>query len=181
MSYASLRKLVFADLDMIRAWRNQEHVRKVMYTRHEISKKEHKKWWDKISESSDSSYLIFEYRGVPSAVVGFSEIDTKSRLATWAFYMGNNAKRGLGSLVEYEALRYAFEDLGLHKLKCEVLEINPTVIKLHKKFGFKEEGFFREEHFYDSVYISVVRLAIIDYEWRDIRAFLGSKLKKVWG
>jgi UDP-4-amino-4,6-dideoxy-N-acetyl-beta-L-altrosamine N-acetyltransferase len=180
MRSASLRAITSSDLDMIRSWRNREDVRKFMYTRHEISKNEHQQWWDKVSQLSDSKYLLFEYNGVPNAVVSFSEINTKSENATWAFYLGNNAKRGLGSLVEYEAIQYAFESLGLHKLKCEVLEINPSVIKLHKKFGFKEEGVFREEHFYDSNYINVIRLAILDNDWQEIKESLEHKLKKVW-
>lgn len=43
--------------------------------------------------------------------------------------------------MEYLALEYAFKDMGLHKLFCEVLAFNAPVIKLHQKFGFKIEEY----------------------------------------
>ena len=43
-------------------------------------------------------------------------------------------------MMETLALDYAFNELKINRLECEVLEFNSKVISFHKKFGFQEEG-----------------------------------------
>ena len=42
-----LRDLHLNDLSLILEWRNSPKVRKNMYSQHEITIKEHLKWWEK--------------------------------------------------------------------------------------------------------------------------------------
>jgi len=180
MKSATLRKMTELDLGMVRHWRNREDVRKFMYTRHEISADEHLNWWNTISKRDDNVQLIFEYKGEPCGAVSFSDLNEKNQSASWAFYLGDNAKRGIGSLVEFKALEYAFGKLHLHKLKCEVLEFNQSVIKMHKKYGFNEEGCFIDEHLYGSEFLNIYRLAVFDVGWHDIKETIKTKLDRVW-
>ena len=166
------REMTGADLEMVRNWRNEENVRKFMYTQHEISIEEHQNWWNNISKNPSNIQLIFEYKGIASAVVSFTKVNRKNKSATWAFYLSKDAKKGIGSLVEFEALEYVFNYLGLYKLKCEVLGINKAVIKMHKKYGFKEEGLFINEYFNGSNFISIYRLAIFNTEWQEVKKIM---------
>lgn len=77
------------------------------------------------------------------------------------------------------ALEYAFNDLRLHKLCCEVLAFNTPVIKLHQKFGFKIEGVLREQHMHDDSFIDVYRLGILATEWDEQRESMQQKLLKL--
>ena len=168
------------DLSLVLDWRNQENVRKYMYTNHIISKSEHEAWWESIKSRNDIIPLIFEFESQPNAFVSFSDITRSNQNASWAFYLSPSAKRGIGSLVEFFAIKYAFENLKLHKLKCEVLETNSSVIKLHKKFGFIEEGVFREEHRIEGRYIDIFRLGLLKLEWYQTSEKLHQKLIKIW-
>jgi UDP-4-amino-4,6-dideoxy-N-acetyl-beta-L-altrosamine N-acetyltransferase len=180
MNDTVLRKMTEADLEIVLHWRNRENVRKYMYTRHEISIEEHLSWWNRVSKRDDTIQLIFEYKDIPCAVVSFSNLSNRNKSASWAFYLGDNAKRGVGSLVEFNALEYAFNNLNLHKLKCEVLAVNHAVIKMHKKYGFKEEGCLIDEHFYDSKFIDIYCLAIFSADWLEIKKNIKPKLNRIW-
>jgi len=81
--------------------------------------------------------------------------------------------------MEYLALNMAFFELNLHKLNCEVLDINPAVINMHKKVGFTIEGTFREDHFNGERYCDIVRFGMLAHEWIDShRAKLEQRMRK---
>lgn len=167
------------DLSMILEWRNAPEVRANMYTSHEITYEEHYAWFEKVKTDKSKAYFIAHINGQPVGVIGFSEINLVPGIATWAFYASPNAPRGCGSLMEYYALEYAFTDLKLHKLRCEVLGFNHVVVKLHKKFGFVEEGRLREAFYDGSEYQDIIHLGILSHEWKDIKSVLKTKLKLV--
>ncbi|NNJ72970.1 MAG: UDP-4-amino-4,6-dideoxy-N-acetyl-beta-L-altrosamine N-acetyltransferase [Enterobacterales bacterium] len=164
-------------LPMVLTWRNDPDVRKNMYTSHEISLQEHEAWFKKISSDETKRYFIFELDNKPCGVIGFVDIDLLSRTASWAFYSGDTNVRGIGSLMEITALDYAFNELSLHKLNCEVLEFNAPVIKFHKKHGFRSEGVFRKQHFADKQYWDIYRLAIFDKDWQRCRDEIVSRTR----
>ncbi|RPA50719.1 UDP-4-amino-4,6-dideoxy-N-acetyl-beta-L-altrosamine N-acetyltransferase [Shewanella vesiculosa] len=175
MSDVKLLPLSSDYLDLVLEWRNMPEVRKNMYTSHVISKKEHYEWFERIKCDATKAYFIFELDGKPSGLIGFVDINHNNHSATWAFYSGNTATRGVGSLMEVTALNYAFDNLELHKLSCEVLEFNHSVIKFHKKFGFQIEGIFKKHHFADEQYWDVYRLAIFKTDWQRCRLELYKK------
>lgn len=176
-SLGYLRPMNDDDLEQVLFWRNAPSVRKYMYTRHEISWQEHKQWWDRVKASRDLAYLIYcDKSGAPMGVVAFTSIDRRNLHSSWAFYASPNAPKGVGSKMEFLALNYAFEELGLLKLWCEVLATNAPVIKLHQKFGFVTEGIFRKHHLYEGEWIDVYRLGIFRSEWQEKRQEMLSKL-----
>lgn len=136
-----------------------------MYTRHEITIEEHMTWWEKTRQRRDQQYRMFEFAGKPEGIVAFTGIDEDNKNSSWAFYTAPDAPRGTGLRMEFLALEYAFSQLMLHKLFCEVLAFNAPVIKLHQKFGFKVEGIFREHHMVDGTFIDVYRLGMFKSEW----------------
>ena len=62
-------------------------------------------------------------------------------------------------------MNFAFDDLLLEKLNCEVLETNHAVVKLHKRFGFIEEGFKNSNVEKNGTRIGVYFLGITKSEW----------------
>ena len=152
-------------LDMVRSWRNDPKVRENMYTNHVIGKKEHEQWFKLLLTDSSRRFFIFELNGEPSGLIGFTQIDQVSNSASWVFYSGDTSKRGVGSMMESAALNYAFDEMKLHKLSCEVLEFNDTVIAFHRKHGFKIEGIFKKQYFKNEKYWDIYRLAIFKKDW----------------
>ena len=76
---------------------------------------------------------------------------------------------------------YAFDELKLHKLCCEVLAINTPVIKLHEKFGFKVEGILRDQYKRDDKYVDIYRLGLLADEWAEQRPKMQEKLIRLIG
>ncbi len=174
-----LRKIKSEELELMLAWRNAPTVRSNMYTRHEISLNEHLNWWARIQASCDEQYFMYEFKGTPTGIVAFNRINTVNRNSSWAFYASPNAPKGTGSQMEFLALEYAFNELRLNKLYCEVLVSNMPVIKLHQKFGFKVEGILREQHRLDDRFVDIYRLGMLAPEWQEGRNAMLAKLLKL--
>ena len=78
-------------------------------------------------------------------------------------------------------LDHAFGAAALEKLNCEVLEINPAVIKMHQKFGFVIEGVRRENIIRDGKRVSVVLLGITKSEWHTQRPKVLAAVERIAG
>lgn len=137
---AWLRPMTDADLDAVLFWRNAPAVRANMYTTHLITPAEHAHWWSQTRDDPSRRYFIFETRDGAFGVVGFTRIGEIAGEAEWAFYASPEAPRGSGSKMEWLALEYAFGQLALQTLRCEVLETNTRVVELHTRFGFVTVG-----------------------------------------
>lgn len=154
----------------IRHLRNQEDVRKYMYTSHEISEEEHKLWLDSLKGNKKQSVFVVMLEDEPAGVVSLNNINSVHKHADWAFYIdGMLQGKGLGSRIEFWMLDHAFNEVGLEKLNCEVLETNPSVIKMHQKFGFSIEGVRKKNIIKNGERIDVVLLGITSSEWKTQR------------
>lgn len=162
------------DLEQIRIWRNSKEVSQYMYTSDEISSDQQKKWFDKIKSDASQKYWLIEYNGTKLGLVSIYNIKENFKHCSWAFYLGNTEVRGagIGSKVEYTILNYVFETMQFNKLMCEVFTFNEKVIQMHKKFGFKQEGLYREHILKDGQYFDVAALAILKHEWDVIKESL---------
>lgn len=160
-----LRVAQSSDLEMIRRWRNAPEVRENMYTTHLIERDEHVRWWEKMSADKHVRLLVFEKDSVDLGFISFTRYTGPNGSATWAFYSGDTAQRGVGSMMELAALEYAFEELRVFRLECEVLEFNQPVIDFHLKNGFDIEGVFRKAYERDGKRYSIYRLAMLRDKW----------------
>lgn len=179
-TFGILRALRQEEIELILSWRNAPEVRANMYTNHEITLEEHLAWWGNVSKSESHQYFMYEFEGRPLGVVGFTGINHRQENATWAFYSSPKAPKGTGSKMEFLALDYAFDRLDLHKLHCEVLAFNNSVIKLHEKFGFKVEGILREHYkAADGCFVNIYVLGLLAHEWVERRGKMKEKLNKI--
>lgn len=179
--FGRLRPVTDGDVEIMRTWRNIPSVREKMYTWHEISEEEHQRWWKRTKLAHYHKYFIYEYQDKSMGVVSFNNIDEGNQNANWAFYASPDAERGSGSRMELLALDYAFFNFNLHKLSCEVLDFNTSVIKLHKKFGFTEEGVFRQQYQRNGKFCDIHRLGMLASEWIDKRNDVIASLPKPKG
>ena len=164
----SLRPMTVADADMVLEWRNQEHIRKNMYTDHIIQPDEHAAWTARMIEDDRCDYYIFEHRSRPIGLVGFYDIRPDHKRADWAFYLGvTDAPKGAGPAMEFFAISKVFEEHAIEKLCCEILTFNSGVIKLHERFGFVHEGLL-EAHYWKDGSLDVARMALFKATWEEI-------------
>ncbi|TDV71968.1 UDP-4-amino-4,6-dideoxy-N-acetyl-beta-L-altrosamine N-acetyltransferase [Pseudomonas sp. LP_7_YM] len=173
MRFVPLTEASPAIQSAVRALRNQEDVRKFMYTSHEISPQEHEAWISSLAGNPRQSIFVAMFDSELAGVVSLSAINATQKTADWAFYLDARQQgKGLGGRVEFWLLDHAFNEAGLEKLNCEVLETNPAVVKMHQKFGFSIEGVRRKNVIKDGVRVDVVLLGITREEWLERRPLI---------
>lgn len=166
----TLRPMSDNDLPLVLQWRNSERVRANMYTDNIISIKEHQDWFARAKGDPKTKYFVFEYKGTPVGSVNIVQIDDKNSKCYWGFYLGElDAPKTSGPAMEFLALEYMFNTLKMRKVYCEVFVFNEPVIKLHKKFGFVEEGKFIGHVLKNNIYEDVASLAIFKNAWDLLR------------
>jgi UDP-4-amino-4,6-dideoxy-N-acetyl-beta-L-altrosamine N-acetyltransferase len=177
MKDIKLRKLSQSDLETVRNWRNSPEVSSYMYNDHYISEEQQQKWFENINLNT-STYWVIEYQDKPLGLASINNIDHTLQSCYWAFYLGDTSVRGagIGAKVEYNVLEYVFSDLKLNKLRCEVFVSNDKVIKMHEKFGFRREAYYREHCIKGKEKLDVVGLAILKSEWDQIKGLMKTKI-----
>jgi UDP-4-amino-4,6-dideoxy-N-acetyl-beta-L-altrosamine N-acetyltransferase len=178
MSDISLRIIEENDIELVRKWRNSSDVAPYMYTDSIITEEQQKNWFKKIRSENSSVYWIIEYEGKKLGLASITRIDRTLSSCYWAFYLGDFSVRGggIGAKIEYNVLQYVFNELELNKLRCEVFVTNDKVIKMHEKFGFRREAFYREHCVKNNQKLDVVGLAILSSEWAILNEFMKNKI-----
>lgn len=180
MKDITLTPLKEEDIELVRQWRNSPEVSQYMYTENFISKEQQVKWFERIEQEKNSKYWIINYEGNKIGVASLTDIDRKNRKCFWGFYLGvsNLRGKGIGAKIEYNVLKYVFEDIRLNKLCGEVLSFNEKVIKMHEKFGFRREGYLRNHISKNEKFYDVVVIGLLLSEWNQLKEELK---KKVYG
>ncbi|WP_158261059.1 MULTISPECIES: UDP-4-amino-4,6-dideoxy-N-acetyl-beta-L-altrosamine N-acetyltransferase [Pirellulaceae] len=162
----------------VRDIRNEDAVRKWMYTDHFISEDEHLAWLDQLRiDSKQRVFVVLNEDNNPLGAVSVNALDRRHRKSDWAFYLTSTSRGGMGAALEFAFIDFVFDTLALEKLNCEVLEGNDSVVKLHKKFGFVEEGFRRSNIIKEGRRIGVHLLGLLNCEWRTSRQAIYDKYK----
>ena len=166
-------------LELVRAWRNSPEVSAYMYTDAQISSEQQKAWFDKQKTNAAVKHWVISYDNKLLGLASITDISAVFNSCSWAFYLGDTSVRGagIGGKVEYKVLSYVFDELKLNKLKCEVFVFNEQVIKMHEKFGFRREAYFREHCLKNGTYIDVVGLAMLRSEWEVVKE---SNFKRIY-
>lgn len=169
-SDCALRPATLEDAERLRAWRNQDRIRANMYSDHVIGAEEHIAWLTRTLASDTAHVLMFELSGRPVGMVGVSNIDRHNDRCEWAFYLGEeDAPRGSGAAMEYLALDVIFDEVRIGKLCCEVFAFNAGVVKMHGRFGFRQEAHFVRHRRKDGELHDVIGLALFAEDWRATR------------
>ena len=99
--------------------------------------------------------------------LSLSGADVTTRCADFAIIIGaEHQGRGFGSEAIRMALRYGFDEMGLHRIQLAVWAYNERAIGAYAKAGFREEGHRREVVFHDGMFHDEVLMAILEQEWR---------------
>lgn len=93
---------------------------------------------------------------------GFTKVDWKNRVAEIGIMIGDKAFRGRGYGADALKLliRFAGDEMNLHKLKLMVFSFNLQAIACYEKCGFVKEGLFKQELWRDGAYHDVVALGL---------------------
>jgi UDP-4-amino-4,6-dideoxy-N-acetyl-beta-L-altrosamine N-acetyltransferase len=149
--------------EKVREWRNNENIRKWMYSDHLITKEEHDGFINKLEKDNKKFYWIVKDNNTTIGVIYIYNVDLKNKNAYFGLYANLKCeKKGKGSLLGETAKKIAFQIMKLHSLRLEVLEDNEIAKNLYNKLGFEKEGVLKQAVFKDSNWKDVLVYGIVN-------------------
>ena len=97
-------------------------------------------------------------------IININEIVAGAFQSGFLGFYGSSKMAGQGLMSDglRLAVKYAFEDLGLHRLEANIQPGNTASIKLVRRLGFQKEGFSPKYLFINGAWQDHERWAIID-------------------
>lgn len=65
-----------------------------------------------------------------------------------------------------ESLKFAFKNMKLNSIEANVNPLNTRSIELLRKCGFKKEGYFRENYYFNGKFIDTVTFSMIKKDYQ---------------
>lgn len=163
----TLRAIEREDLPIFRDWANDPEIQYLVGGWHfPTNIDEQIKWFESLSiQSLNQRFAIDTDEQGLVGTATLVEINWKDKNASQGLIMGNKQIRGKGYGTDtvMTLMRYAFEELGLHRLTTTIIEYNEASLHIHiNKCGWKEEGrqkdwYFRKGKFWERVIIGITR------------------------
>jgi UDP-4-amino-4,6-dideoxy-N-acetyl-beta-L-altrosamine N-acetyltransferase len=154
-------------LEQVLKWRTQESVTKYMYTDIEYNLDKQRQWFEKIKHSKTNKNWIITYQECPIGLFSLSDIDLNHNKSSWAYYIGENDYSILGGVFPAYVYNYALGILKFNKMTIEVMEGNEKVRKIHKLFGCREVGVYKQHLYKYQKYHDVFLYEILKKEWEE--------------
>ena len=161
--------------------RNHPDIRKWMYTDDIIDKKTHIEWAKSLHcSTSQFVYAVVNTNDQTVGAISINNLNNQHKKADWAYYLSPSAQGNVGPALEFTFIDYIFDYFKINKLNCEVIKGNETVVSLHKKFHFKDEGFKKSEILKNGERIGVYLLGLTKEDWQNNKEALQKKYTKVF-
>ncbi len=130
------------------------------------------KWLAEVAE--DKNTFVFAVRPLAGDdLLGYLEldgIDWQHGVCGMGLGFGERANRGKGYGYEATqlALRYAFDELNLHRVQVTVFSYNQSSLALVDRVGFRREGVFRERLQRDGKRHDMFLYGLLRHEWETL-------------
>lgn len=86
--------------------------------------------------------------------------------ASWELFVGDSITCNELNQIVSLALEYAFNDLKVRRLECEILGINSDDVLRHRAFGFSVEGIKKQAYQYSNEWHDIYCLAMLAKNWQ---------------
>lgn len=167
-----LRGIEREDLPTFVRWFNDPEVRQYLMMYEPMSMAKEERWFEEMLERKNDFVFAIEAQigeqWVHIGNVGLHRIDWKNRTAMFGIALGEKAYwgQGFGTDATRTMLRFAFEELNLHRVELEVFDFNPRAMRSYEKAGFRHEGTRRQALFRQGRYHDVHVMAILQSEYQ---------------
>jgi RimJ/RimL family protein N-acetyltransferase len=137
-----LRLLEESDLELTRAWRNQDHIRKWFLNSEPITAEQHRAWYGKYRERDDDFVFMIEEGAQRRRVgqVSLYRIEWDAGRAEFGRLMigeRDAAGKGLAKAATGLLVGHALDALGLEEIHLEVLTDNAAAVAIYGACGFE--------------------------------------------
>lgn len=136
-----------------------------------FNKEENKKWVEKMQKKETFDGIEFMIYALPEdkpiGFVGLDGINWHNGVSWVGIGIGEREywSKGFGSEAMRMIARYAFEELGLHRISLNVFSYNTRAIRSYEKVGFKIEGKIVEAVHRDGQRWDVVFMGLLRDDW----------------
>lgn len=165
----ALRALDEDDVPLVAQWINDERISGVDEARFPVSVAEEEEWYERVRNDDSKRKLVVEnHDEQPVGMVSIFDIDHKNMNAEIGVYIApEHQRRGFAAEALKLLMRFAFEEMNIHKLYCSILGFNEPSLKLFRSLGFREDGVMREHVYTRGRFEDVHRLATFrrDHSW----------------
>jgi RimJ/RimL family protein N-acetyltransferase len=163
-----LRPLQKADLQNRVNWFNDPQVRQTLVVTELFELEKTLRWFQRLqSDKTRTEFAIETLDGVTIGVTGLLGIEKEHGVAECYCVIGNKDYWGkkLGTEIHSVLIQWAFENLGLYKIRADIRTNNPVIFHVVEKLGFKIEGTLRKEKFVDGQRINLYRIGLLREEF----------------
>lgn len=169
-----LREMSLEDTENIINWRNNPRVKKMFCIQSDFTEEGHINWYNNmILKGFVKQFIIVDKKAKKDVgSIYLRDIDYKNKKAEYGIFIGEDSCRGkgIGSEAGKLLVKYAFEELKLHKIFLRVFEDNEVAINSYKNIGFTIEGIFKDDICLGKGdYKSLIFMAIINNEEEEVK------------
>jgi len=166
-----LRPLDKADVGSITRWHSDAEIMALFALTKTGSEEYWSGWLQKIHQSQNAIYFgIVKKDG--DRLIGYvhlEEIHRSHKLSRdTGILIGEKAEwsKGYGTEAMELLMRYAFEELGLHRLELMTFDFNKRGMRVWEKCGFKKEGVMRKARLANGEWRDLISFALLEDEYR---------------
>jgi len=138
MSKASLRAIEFDDIQLLRYWRNLDHVRNCMVMTNYIERDGQRKWFEGLNRDS-AKYFIFSFDMQDVGCVNLTKINVTEKTFEGGVFCGdtNFLNHWVNIWACIKIYNYAFFELDLETSFATILKDNTPALNLNRSLGYK--------------------------------------------
>jgi diamine N-acetyltransferase len=172
-NHIRLRAIEREDIPTFLRWFNDPEVREGLLIYAPMGRVEEERWFENTVGRTDQYLFAIEAmieeeaRWVHIGNVSLAHIDWKNRACIFGIALGEKTywNRGFGTEATRTMLRFAFEQLNLHRVELEVFAFNERAAHAYEKAGFRREGTRRKILYQNGQYHDAHIMSILQEEF----------------
>lgn len=147
-----LRAIELEDLPQLLEWRNRPEYRRYFREYRELGSSQQLNWFESLVVKDDRTIMfaiIDQNSHRLLGACGLCYIDWVNRSADFSIYIGADdlyIDEVFATDAAFTMARYAFQELGLHRLWSEIYDIDHPKKSFFEKMGFTLDGRHRQTH-----------------------------------
>jgi len=165
-----LRRVERDDIPTFVRWFTDPEVREFLTIYQPFSTAEEEKWFEAQLDDRDSEMFAIETAdGVHIGNIALHNVNWQYRHAGLGIVIGEKEYwgKGYGSDAVRTLVRFAFQEMNMHRVFLRVRDDNARGIRAYEKCGFQHEGRLREAIYSNGRYYDELWMGILGQEFND--------------